>query len=778
MKLFKRIVCMILVLASVLPLFAGCASSKTDDEIYLTKGEFFAYFVYDNSMTSEKYTPEEILACEDGSVEADVIAEWGYLTQEQASEKLDKPVDKETVVTVCAKATFNLATGDVSDIKDAAMLKEPQLIADAYASGFFELENGYFDGAQKMSFADCEQIMNNARIYTANFHYPTDTEILETAEDVAVYESADYEEGAVVIEFTGEEDVEASPTAATKSGSTVVSLVDITDSDGATLQAQQLAGLVNPLNSFNAMIRIDIFEGKLGSPKVGDTVVFSSYDALLSGYVKKQDGEIIGILQSARKSGAVYDCVFTYPDFEQAVTKRNVTEGNKGSIDPTTFVQEKEEYMGWKLEMKVTSGDILITATKDFTVYETDRKQDWQNSKKTITATASFSMNNFNVDTKNLRSFATKSGTGFVKVTYDSSMSFALSTSLRYTPDSNRNGKFPSNWSNSRWTDSDSKGAKEIKVARFSASAYGVVGAEIYVYMKISLDGKVSFTTSLEGGGVQISANNGKISTTKLGVKKDEVSATINIHARVGVDITVTIFTFINVIKYDLGLDADFKAMVNLYYEDTLSKQGVYADEEGLAQYAEDDGKFGYCIGVSLDLNLSGVLEESGVKLILNALSAGTSMDFTLDIWEKELHFEDGSFVDACSRGEDPLEESEDDDIQLDTYKLNLKVGESDLVFLKAIPNASKELLNTKNSITVKSNNNKVVTATYNKTNKLIIVEAVGEGSTEITITAKRGMLWWKKSYTQKVSVTVSANVDGTTSIIITPIPATDPAYF
>ena len=68
------------------------------------------------------------------------------------------------------------------------------------------------------------------------------------------------------------------------------------------------------------------------------------------------------------------------------------------------------------------------------------------------------------------------------------------------------------------------------------------------------------------------------------------------------------------------------------------------------------------------------------------------------------------------------------------------------------------DLLNSKNSITVKSNNTKVCTATYNKANKLIIVEAVGEGSTEIVITAKRGILWWKKTCEQKVSVTVNAN--------------------
>lgn len=47
-------------------------------------------------------------------------------------------------------------------------------------------------------------------------------------------------------------------------------------------------------------------------------------------------------------------------------------------------------------------------------------------------------------------------------------------------------------------------------------------------------------------------------------------------------------------------------------------------------------------------------------------------------------------------------------------------------------------LLDSKNSITVKSNNNKVCTAKYDKVNKLIIIDAIGEGSTEIVVKAKK----------------------------------------
>ena len=145
-------------------------------------------------------------------------------------------------------------------------------------------------------------------------------------------------------------------------------------------------------------------------------------------------------------------------------------------------------------------------------------------------------------------------------------------------------------------------------------------------------------------------------------------------------------------------------------------------------------------------------------------------------IWSGGFHLEDGSFFDKCTRGDDmadELKESDGDEVELGAYKVILEEGKSDFVWLKAIPSETMDLLDSKNSITVKSNNTKVCTATYNKTNKLIIVEAVGEGSTEIVIKAKKGMWWWKKTCEQKVSVTVNPSTDveaqGMSYIIIDP---------
>lgn len=780
MKMIKRVLCVLLALTFITEALVGCSSKKTDEEIYLTKGEFLAYFVYEYGLTSEKYTDEDIQNCNDGSIEADIIVEWGYLSEAQATKKLKKHVEKETVVMVCANATFDLIEGSIADIKDADLLEDPQLIANAYASGFFELENGYFDGAKKMSFADCEAIINKAKEYTANFHYEQNTEITETADDVLEQDSSNYSDGDIVVEFYGDDLNSPMGLSAYASGSAFETAADdetaqvsflnvkttrsVTTADKYEITATQLNNTVEQFGFYNvkgftATIMRNVFENDLGNPKVGDTVILNRFQLMMSNNMRYGQGEIIGILVNKQLTGGSYICMFEYPQFEEAVQKKNVKKANGFGIDTSTFEIEKVEVAGWKLEFDVTEDSVSVSAKKGFTDRETGRKQEWQNSTQTMTATANFVISDFNLDVNNLKSFASKNGKGYIKITCDTDVDFSLSQSLRYTPDSNRNGKFPSNWNNSRWTDADSKSAKTIKIARFSPSLYGVVGIDVYVYLLISVDGKITFATSIEDGGVQITANNGKVGITKLGKKESDITANVNLHTRFGVDASLKIFSFINVIEYDVGANVDMHALVSLYYEDALKASGVYADEEGLNEYAADDNKFNYCIGILIEVSVSGQMKDSGVKIILNLMEKGDSLNFELPIWNGGLHFEDGAFVDECTRGseEDKIEET-DDEIELGVYKVTMVNYTCTTVDLKAVPSDTADLMDSKNAITVKSKNNDVVKATYNKKTKIIILEAAGEGSTEVVITAKKGMLWWKKTTKQEISVTVNSN--------------------
>lgn len=765
MKYIKRVLCLILSLLLAISILSACSSKKTDNQLYITKGEFFSYFVHENGLTSDLYTSEDIQKSSDGSVEANIIVEWEYLPEKIALKELKKPVEKEIVVMVCANATFDLKEGNVSDIKDADLLEDPQLIANAYASGFFELENGYFDGAEHMSLAACEEILNKALEYTANFHYEPNTEVTETADDVFEQDDSNYSDDDIVLEPFGDEGINnIENTNADIYGGynkPQLSFLEASSKIPNIIQVDERMPAVKGIKGFKGAIRRETFEKSLRNPNIGDTVIIKTGELIFSNQLNYLNSEIIGILVEKKLIGNVYECVFNCPEFETAVEKKNVTKGNYSKINKDSFKIEQNEYNGWKLEFSVTENSIKINAKKDFTIHETGRKQDWQNSKQTTTANAKFEIGDFNIDANNLKSFANKKGKGYIKITYDSNMEFSLSQSLRYAPDSNRNGKFPSNWNNSRWTDSNSKGAKTIKIARFSPSFYGVASADIYIYLQISVDGKISFSTSIDDGGVQITANGGKISTQKLGTKKSEADINVNLHGRLGVDAAFKIFTFINVVEYDVGGDLDVRALVNLYYENQISQSGVYADEEGLNEYKSDDSKFNYCIGILVELGVSGQLKDSGVKMILNLISKGETLNFEKSIWNGGFHYEDGAFVDECTRGNDmndELKKSKDDEVELEAYKVVIENGNTRTVKLSAIPSKTMNLLDSKNSITVKSNNNKVCTAKYDKVNKLIIIDAIGEGSTEIVVKAKKGSLWWKESCEQKISVTVNAS--------------------
>lgn len=808
MKL-RRIISFLLLTTILLGIISGCSSKKTADNLYITKGEFFSYFVYENSMSSKEISSEEIEQSSDGSAAAKIIAEWGYLPEKLALGGINKTVTREIVVLVCANATFDLKEGNVKDIKDADLLSNPQVIANAYASGFFELENGYFDGAQKMTLSDCEEILNKSRDYTANFHYDSASEECEYAEDVAVDEGENYNTGDIVIDFLNDESLNneqniigTSTSYNPNDFSNSVTLLSTESNDRSynnniisnmsySKRSPSVVTLENSSNNyeiknldynrgyslnrfnnvkgFTARINKSRFENELKSPAIGSTVVLNRYEAVTAAFSGSVGNTIIGILKSCQEERGYYNCVFDYPDFEQAAVKIKKIKNNVSGIETGSFEKVTDSYMGWKLDFNISGNSLSVKASKDFTNNETGRKQDWQNAKQTVKATASFSLSDFNIDTNNIAAFATKRGQGYLKITCDTSFDFSLSSSLRYTPDDNRNGKFPSNWNNSRWTDSDSKGAKEIKIARFTPTN-GVVGADIYIYLRISVDGKISFSTSIDDGGVQISTNNGNLSCNKLGTKKTEASANVNLNSRLGVDASLKIFGFINVIEYDVGANLNLTALVDLYYEEKLSKSDVFADEEGLNEYESRDSKFNYCIGISLKLSVSGELKDSAVKLILDALSNGTLLNFDKEIWTGSIHFEDGSFVDKCTRGEAKKEAEEkaskNDEIELSTYKVVMDNLTCKSIDLTALPKETEKFYGLiSNSVTVKSLDENIARVNFDKARRTIIIEAYGEGSTEIIVYARKGVSWTKKPVEQKISVTVNSIYDSVSTV-------------
>ena len=214
-------------------------------------------------------------------------------------------------------------------------------------------------------------------------------------------------------------------------------------------------------------------------------------------------------------------------------------------------------------------------------------------------------------------------------------------------------------------------------------------------------------------------------------------------------------FLGLNIIDAVGKVGGTIDAMASLYStEAKKSSAMVYATQTELAEQCSG-GDFKYCIGSSFQLYLGyDFMTTKSVigKFVINTLGLKTPSDkFT--IFSCCSHFEDGSYVDECTRNTDELDKNDDGEIKLAHYKVILDEGTQSSVSVESIPLSNKKL-ETNGGITVKTGNKKVATVTFNEATNTILITAVGEGSTEITVKIpkkKKG----KTYYEQKISVTV-----------------------
>ena len=197
-------------------------------------------------------------------------------------------------------------------------------------------------------------------------------------------------------------------------------------------------------------------------------------------------------------------------------------------------------------------------------------------------------------------------------------------------------------------------------------------------------------------------------------------------------------------------------AKASIYSKQTGSaeKNSVYATQ---AELDELTG-YSYCIDTRLDFALECTLLTE--KSILGQIIKNTykkpievvSRQWTLGT----VHFEDGKFMSSCSRSSQAaVEVNSDEEIYLDTYKVNLSQGEGTHVSITSVPMNDTKIKNA-GGVVVTSGNKNVVKVTYDKNTKTIDMDAVGEGSTEITVKIKKSKNS-KKYYEQQISVTVSS---------------------
>ena len=180
--------------------------------------------------------------------------------------------------------------------------------------------------------AACEEILNKALEYTANFHYEPNTEVTETADDVFEQDDSNYSDDDIVLEPFGDEGINnIENTNADIYGGynkPQLSFLEASSKIPNIIQVDERMPAVKGIKGFKGAIRRETFEKSLRNPNIGDTVIIKTGELIFSNQLNYLNSEIIGILVEKKLIGNVYECVFNCPEFETAVEKKNVTKGN------------------------------------------------------------------------------------------------------------------------------------------------------------------------------------------------------------------------------------------------------------------------------------------------------------------------------------------------------------------------------------------------------------------------------------------------------------------
>ena len=154
-------------------------------------------------------------------------------------------------------------------------------------------------------------------------------------------DSSGYQDGDIIIEIPDETGVEQDELAEGMNNSfddtnkANIVLLGYSNKSASNKKVTLLAndyeryGL-NKVKSFTATIMKHTFENELKSPKVGETVILNRFQLMLNSGMNYGTTEIIGVLKDAKLVGNSYVCLFEYPQFEDAIEKKNIKHNLRG----------------------------------------------------------------------------------------------------------------------------------------------------------------------------------------------------------------------------------------------------------------------------------------------------------------------------------------------------------------------------------------------------------------------------------------------------------------
>lgn len=772
-KFIKKLVSVILAIVLFVCSFSGCAGGiiEADAYNYLTKGEWFNYFVSETGLT---YTTTEGVDIDESSNYYDsvmAIVDNEIIDADNAVKDLDDIVTKDVVAYTCV----NYMT-PAYRIKNDITFKDEDKITDVEAAkvavglGFVEAKSANkFGPDEYLSGDDCINAYDAMATHITTYEFTEEDNYTEF-----VYQDNVYDTGAEILDVL-KYDVDIEDYTERKvDDETTVSLLGL-KSDSSNVE------FINTATEGEEII-VTISEKTYNSNKdvyqVGNIIKFQQYELLRdagNGNKIYQDVAFIKITKKPEKTPAikqtdgsmnVYIIKGVLPTDSETIkaVKENQKQTNKASK-----IKQLEGSGNTNI------GPITITDNSIEFSYSgsLDQKIDYNNGRSDKTdPTLSGS-----VSTKIVISDIKLTTTGFdtiftdilfgkpnatIGLSYKTTVDGELSIpQTRLAPYNNGNGKFPSNLSRSRFTTGN--GAKDIKIGKFVFN-FGPFVATLRLGLQINFDGTITINVTKDSNTTYTIKKSG-ISSVSTSKQSTELKAEVNIYIGVELqgDIALVGFPKTPIIDCRAGAGFDIMLSGSFYIVDEKEKftdtTSTNLSGEELKETCKQKSEFRYCLGAKAQFKLYG--EIAGSDCIVRKIVRLSNKNFSgwyreLKVAIGEYHFEDGKTVKACTRvaavEDDKIEVTAGDKFDISTYNLITDKKEPLEFYITEIPCSAKNLDKINDGLKTWTSNKKICDVTYFSDSHKVVINPKSAGTCEVYISTPHG------KYTMACSVTINGN--------------------
>lgn len=734
MKKHTRIIAFFLAVVTLVTTLTACSRPGNDEDpnkAYITKGVFYEMAMEMFNCYPVSNTTEELENATNYDLVAQVMIDWELQTEQEAKHGLDKTVTRQTVITTCIRNMYFVKEGDPSKIKDARKCDDPQAIANAVETGIVELENGYIAADRKMTYDDCLEIIEKSIEVDSNSTFESeavdgDTGIEYAEDSDAVHLGCDDIDPTTIIVYRNDEDAQAETdnVVADNSVPKVVPLGTDTDVSADIIDVKNSASEMYfdiPANEFNKnrtaysagqKFTYSSNEKTLWTPdnpkaengkEISEPISFagivSRFEVGRNGYMRiyyyELDEEDTGrqIEKEEKENSKKDNSTGKYKGINlnnktviKAINK--MTGGDSGALKKAGISIKAEGYKGDGIE---------ITASKQFKL--TDMKytgtQQWRNPEITPTVTASLALYKVGVKYNKIGGLlipGSKSNSIF-SVNASAHDKFSITSGeLKYTPDCNGNGKFPSNWSRSRLTNADSGGAKRIKICKVPIFGALMTGLYFTAYLSIKIDGTITIESTITGADFTIKNQAGK-KKVSFNVPKPETIVSAQVQLQASLDLGVEFSVASKCIA-----NAELKPTVLIYAEIKIKFGEDVADvhcskdelEEFYTANNDSKNKVATCFKIKGDFYVSAQVCNDYSFLGRKLKKLGVTIEAnTKSVELFNLHFDNGKITDAEVAGFEGYSDGvkyHQDNISISDYAVTVNNDEVKVINITGLP--------------------------------------------------------------------------------------------